>query len=67
MFTELLPPEVDRVLYMDCDMVTVHSVSQLYHTDLGGKLLCACIDVRGDKAFEKMLLARFLKKVVAFI
>lgn len=54
MFTELLPPEVDRVLYMDCDMVTVHSVSQLYHTDLGGKLLCACIDVRGDKAFEKM-------------
>ena len=54
MFTELLPPEVDRILYMDCDMVAVHSVSQLYHCDLGDKLLCACIDLRADICFDDM-------------
>jgi len=39
-------PEVDRVLYLDCDMVVVGDIGALWSEDLGGKLLGA-VDIPG--------------------
>lgn len=41
---ELLPPEVDRVLYLDGDTVAAGDLSQLYHTDLNGNVIAAVED-----------------------
>ena len=48
MFTEILPEDIDRILYLDCDMVVVHSLSGLYNIDLNGNLLCACAGANQD-------------------
>lgn len=34
-----LPPEVERVLYLDCDTVVLSSLAKLWKTDLKGRLL----------------------------
>lgn len=36
MFHELLPEDVDRILAIEADTVTVGSISEYYHTDLNG-------------------------------
>lgn len=64
MFTEILPSDIGRILYLDCDMVVVHSLSGLYNTDLNGKLLCACAGADQDTDHmspmqKKMLLPLF--------
>ena len=64
MFTEILPKNIDRILYLDCDMVVVHSLSGLYNTDLNGNLLCACAGANQDTDHmspmqKKMLLPLF--------
>ena len=64
MFTEILPSDIGRILYLDCDMVVVHSLSGLYNTDLNGKLLCACAGANQDTDHmshmqKKMLLPLF--------
>ena len=38
---ELLPEDVDRVLYLDCDMVILHSIRELYDTKLGKNVVAA--------------------------
>lgn len=38
---EILPGDVDRVLYLDCDMVILHSIKNLYNTDLGKNIVAA--------------------------
>ena len=38
---ELLPPEVGKVLYLDCDIVVNHSIADLWATDLTGYALAA--------------------------
>lgn len=38
---ELLPREIKRVLYLDCDTVVLHSLDRLYQKDLKGKVLGA--------------------------
>lgn len=40
---ELLP-DVDRVVYLDCDLVVLDDVAGLFDQDLGGALLGACVD-----------------------
>ena len=41
---QLLPPDVHRVLYMDGDTMVRKSLSGLWHTDLGGCVLGACME-----------------------
>jgi lipopolysaccharide biosynthesis glycosyltransferase len=41
---ELLPAEVDRVIYLDCDMLVRAPIEQLYDMDLGGQPLGAVRD-----------------------
>lgn len=40
----LLPKELDRVLWLDADIVVTKDLSEFYHRDFGGNLLCACRD-----------------------
>lgn len=37
----ILPPDVDRVLYLDPDIVIINSIEQLYNIDLQGKYFAA--------------------------
>lgn len=39
---ELLPADIEKVLYLDCDMVVRGSLLPFYDTDLDGKALAAC-------------------------
>lgn len=39
---ELLPVDIEKVLYLDCDMVVRGSLSPFYDKDLQGKALAAC-------------------------
>ncbi|MGN1002870.1 MAG: glycosyltransferase family 8 protein [Oscillospiraceae bacterium] len=41
----LLPPELDRVLYLDVDLVVINSLEELYHTDFEGSYYVACSHV----------------------
>lgn len=45
---EMLPQNVDRILYMDCDMIICDSLETLWRTDLQGKILGAVQDDIGD-------------------
>lgn len=39
-----LIPELDKVLYLDSDIIVNHDVSELYDVDLGKNLVGACLD-----------------------
>lgn len=41
-----LPRDLDRVLYLDPDIVVINPLEKLYHTDFQGNLLCACTHVK---------------------
>lgn len=45
---EVLPPEVDRVLYLDCDTIVRGDLADLWNTDLRGRTLGAVPDVVPD-------------------
>ncbi len=40
----LLPEELDRVLWLDADIVVTKDLAPFYHQSFDGKLLCACQD-----------------------
>ncbi len=42
---DLLPPEAERVLYLDVDLIVNRSLRGLYETDFEGKSLIGCPDV----------------------
>lgn len=42
MATEVLPPELDRILWLDSDIIVNHSLSDFYNTDLNAAFVCAC-------------------------
>jgi lipopolysaccharide biosynthesis glycosyltransferase len=44
---EFFPEQIDRVLYLDADIVVVGSIAQLWNTDLGGALMGA-VDIPGS-------------------
>ena len=39
---DVLPKEVDRLLYLDCDMIVTGDIDELYHTELEDKYFAAC-------------------------
>lgn len=52
---ELLPLEVNRVIYLDCDTVVVDSLEKLYETDLGNNMIGACIEPTINYAVKEYL------------
>lgn len=44
----LLPPEVERVIYLDCDIMVRRPIEALYDIDLEGKALAAVADAFHD-------------------
>lgn len=44
---DLLPEELERILYLDVDMVITGSLRQLYATDLTNKAFAVCEDIFG--------------------
>jgi lipopolysaccharide biosynthesis glycosyltransferase len=51
---EFFPPTVDRVLYLDADIVVVGSIAPLWRTDLGGALMGA-VDIPGSDQGVRLL------------
>ena len=45
---EMIPDDIDRVLYLDCDMIVCDSLQNLWDTDLRGCVLGAVQDSIGD-------------------
>jgi len=42
----LLPRELDRILYLDVDLMVINSLEELYHTDFEGNYYVACSHVK---------------------
>lgn len=42
---QYLPEELDRILYLDPDILVINSIEELYHTDMGDNLFAACSHV----------------------
>lgn len=42
----LLPPELDRILYLDADIVVINPLGPLYRSDFEGSLFMACTHTR---------------------
>ncbi|MDD7281946.1 glycosyltransferase family 8 protein [Floccifex sp.] len=55
--SDLLPQDLDRILYMDVDIVVIQSLKELYDTDFEGNAYCACthVDVMMTKINSKRL------------
>lgn len=45
---DMIPDDIDRVLYLDCDMIVCDSLQNLWNTDLQGGVLGAVQDSVGD-------------------
>jgi lipopolysaccharide biosynthesis glycosyltransferase len=41
-----IPPEYEKVIYMDVDMIVTDDISRLWHTDMQGRTIAAVTDVR---------------------
>jgi len=39
-----LLPDIDRILYLDCDLIVVGDVSTIFNIDMNGKTIAACQD-----------------------
>lgn len=44
----LLPESVERVIYIDCDMIIRHSLHEVYNVDLGECVIAGADDCRSD-------------------
>ena len=51
MMPDILPEDVDRLLYLDVDMIVNASLKELYETDFEGKLFVACAE--GEERHEE--------------
>lgn len=52
MLTKVLPENVDRLLYLDVDVIVDKALDGLYHQDFEGKLFCVCREITFQGAFN---------------
>ena len=52
--SEMVPKSVERIVYMDCDMIVCQSLRELWNTDLNGKIIGAVQDTVGTNAKEQV-------------
>lgn len=50
---EMLPEEVERILYIDVDIIVNKSLSEVYHVDFAGDEIIAAEDACGNKSWDK--------------
>lgn len=46
--SDMLDDSIDRILYLDCDMIVTSSLKELWETDLSGNIVCAVQDAVPD-------------------
>ena len=46
-------PNVDKVIYLDCDMVVMDSLAELFNTDIGDCYIAGCEDIGSGKILSK--------------
>lgn len=49
LLSDLLPKEVERVIYLDCDIVVLHDLTELWATDLTGAGAAVVEDIGSDE------------------
>lgn len=49
--TKVLPETVDKVLYMDCDIIVRHSLSTLWNTDISDYAIAGVLDPESNMPF----------------
>lgn len=67
MLQDILPVDVDRIIYLDVDVIVNKSLDELYNLDFEGKMLCACSepfsgafpDIRNE-IFKDLIRQRFI-------
>ena len=45
LLTDLLPKEVDRIIYLDSDIIVNGSLTEMYNTDMAGYNIAGCYDL----------------------
>lgn len=66
---DLLPEDIDRVLYIDSDVIVNHPLDELYSTSFDGNLICACENF-GDLNFgeyRKQIFEGHLEKGLPYV
>lgn len=58
---EILPPYVERVLYLDGDVLVNDSLKELWETDLNGRCAAAVTDSLGEEYYELFGLSKTAK------
>ena len=55
LFIASLFPQYDKIIYLDCDLVVLGDISELYHTDIGDNILGAAPEqfVQNTKEFRR--------------
>lgn len=46
--TDILPPSIDKILYLDGDVIVRHSLKEMWNMDLSGYALAATLDSRDE-------------------
>lgn len=46
--SSILPKTIDRIIYIDCDMIIRHSLAEVYNMDMGNCLVAGVDDCRSD-------------------
>jgi lipopolysaccharide biosynthesis glycosyltransferase len=50
---DFFPPDVERILYLDCDMIVTGDIAELWQTDLGGNTIGA-VSIPGSARSEAL-------------
>ncbi len=53
MLADILPDDVEKLIYVDVDVIINKPLNELFETDFGGKLICACEDYETTEAVAK--------------
>lgn len=65
MLVDILPSDVDRLLYLDVDMIINKPLLEMYSTDFEGNLLCVCKDMGVDSTFPDIIRNEIFKEHIA--
>lgn len=55
-----LPEDMDRILYLDCDIICVDNIKEFYNTDFKDNILCGCpnADIANDEYIDRLQLSK---------
>ena len=65
MLQDILPEDVERILYLDIDIIVNKPLAELYHTDFEGNMLCACSEPFSGVGFPDFRNETFREQIKA--